>query len=179
MTKSPNPAHVASLRLLILALAALPFLAWMTLWEESSMSPAKAASGTSAIATFAGGCFWCMQPPYDGLEGVIKTTVGYTGGTKVDPTYEEVSSGTTGHAESVQVVYDPAKVTYERLVEIFWHNIDPLTKNAQFCDHGTQYRTAIFYHDDEQKRLAEATKAKIEASGVLKGPIVTQIVAAG
>jgi peptide-methionine (S)-S-oxide reductase len=120
-----------------------------------------------------------MQPPYDELEGVLKTTVGYTGGTKADPTYEEVSSGTTGHAEAVEVTYDPTKVTYEKLLDVFWHNIDPLTKNAQFCDHGTQYRTAIFYHDDDQRRLAETSKAKLEASGVLKGPIVTQIAKAG
>jgi peptide-methionine (S)-S-oxide reductase len=177
MSTSQRPRRASSL-LMVLALAAIPLLAWL-MRPGDSMPPAKAASGNSAIATFAGGCFWCMQPPYDALEGVIKTTAGYTGGTKTDPTYEEVSSGTTGHAEAVEVVYDPAKVTYEKLLDVFWHNIDPLTKNAQFCDHGTQYRTAIFYHGDEQKQAAEASKAKIEASGVLKGPIVTQIVAAG
>jgi peptide-methionine (S)-S-oxide reductase len=159
-------------------LAAAGLFAWLCAAAMTAAPPARAADG-SAIATFAGGCFWCMQPPYDGLEGVIKTTVGYTGGTKANPSYEEVSSGSTGHAESVEVVYDPAKVSYAKLLDIFWHNIDPLTKNAQFCDHGTQYRTAIFYHDEEQKEAAEASKAKIEASGELKGPIVTQIVAAG
>ena len=97
----------------------------------------KTNSGQSlATATFAGGCFWCMEPPYDKLDGVISTTSGYTGGRKKNPTYEEVSAGTTGHAEAVQVVYDPTKVSYEKLLEVFWHNIDPFTPNAQFCDHG-------------------------------------------
>jgi peptide-methionine (S)-S-oxide reductase len=159
-------------------LAAAALFAWICVGAVTMASTAGVAGGT-AVATFAGGCFWCMQPPYDRLEGVIKTTVGYTGGTKVNPSYEEVSSGSTGHAESVQVVYDPAKVNYDKLLDVFWHNVDPLTKDAQFCDHGTQYRTAIFYSDDGQRKLAEASRAKIEASGVLKGPIVTQILAAG
>jgi peptide-methionine (S)-S-oxide reductase len=178
MTGSQPRAKVPHLGLLLFAAAAVTLAAWFAR-PGDTMPPAKAASGDTAIATFAGGCFWCMQPPFDGLAGVVKTTAGYTGGTKVEPTYEEVSGGTTGHAEAVEVVYDPAKVTYDELLNIFWHNIDPLTKNAQFCDHGTQYRTAIFYHGDEQKRAAEASKAKLEASGVLKGPIVTQIVPAG
>src|SRR5215470_17858993 len=97
----------------------------------------------SAKATFAGGCFWCMEPPFDKLDGVVKTTSGYTGGLKPRPTYQEVSAGGTGHAESVEVLYDPAKVSYEKLLDTFWHNVDPLTKDAQFCDHGDQYRTAI------------------------------------
>jgi peptide-methionine (S)-S-oxide reductase len=112
-------------------------------------------------AAFAGGCFWCMQPPFENLEGVISTTVGYTGGFKVNPSYEEVSAGGTGHAESIQVVYDPAKISYEKLLDVFWKNIDPTVKDQQFCDHGNQYRSAIFYHDDEQKQLAEASKQKI------------------
>lgn len=130
-------------------------------------------------AVFAGGCFWCMQHPFDELEGVISTTAGYTGGTRQKPTYEEVSSGGTGHAESVRVVFDPAKVTYQRLLEVFWHNIDPLVRDRQFCDVGNQYRSAIFYRDEEQRTLAEASKAALEASGRLKAPILTQIVAAG
>ena len=129
-------------------------------------------------AIFAGGCFWCMEHPFDEIDGVISVTSGYTGGTKANPTYEEVSSGTTGHAESVQVVYDPAKVSYQKLVDVFWHNIDPLAVNAQFCDHGTQYRSAIFYQDDEQKRIAEASKEALAKSGRFDKPIVTQIVAA-
>ena len=129
-------------------------------------------------AIFAGGCFWCMEHPFDELDGVISVTSGYAGGTKANPTYEEVSSGRTGHAESVEVVFDPAKVSYQKLVDVFWHNIDPLTANAQFCDHGTQYRSAIFYLDDEQKRIAEASKEALAKSGRFDKPIVTQIVAA-
>jgi len=145
-----------------------------------SMS-ASAATATSghAIATFAGGCFWCMEPPFDELDGVISTTSGYTGGRKQNPTYEEVSTGTTGHTEAVQVVYDPTRVTYERLLEVFWRNIDPVTANAQFCDHGTQYRSGIFTHDPTQRRLADESKRALEASGRFKAPIVTEIVAAG
>jgi len=130
-------------------------------------------------ATFAGGCFWCMEGPFDKLEGVVSTTSGYTGGGKKNPTYAEVSAGGTGHAESVRVVYDPAKVSYERLLEVFWHNIDPLARERQFCDSGNQYRSAIFYHDEAQHRAAAASKSVLEASGRLKGPIATQIVPAG
>jgi peptide-methionine (S)-S-oxide reductase len=129
-----------------------------------------------ATATFAGGCFWCMEPPFDRTPGVVSTTAGYTGGRKPKPTYEEVSAGGTGHAESVQVVYDPARVSYSKLLDVFWHNVDPLTPDAQFCDHGNQYRTAIFYHDDEQRRLAEASKAAL--AGRFDRPVVTQIVPA-
>jgi len=132
-----------------------------------------------AVATFAGGCFWCMEPPYDKLPGVVATISGYTGGRKVNPTYEEVSSGSTGHAESVTVVYDPKKVTYEKLLDVFWHNIDPTVKDRQFCDGGNQYRTAIFYHDEAQRKAAEASKAALEKSKPFKEPIVTEIVMAG
>jgi len=114
-----------------------------------------------AVATFAGGCFWCMEPPYDALPGVISTTSGYMGGTQKNPSYEEVSSGTTGHAEVVQVVYDPKRVTYEKLLEVFWKNVDPTVRDRQFCDIGSQYRTTIFYHTDEQRRLAELSKAML------------------
>jgi peptide-methionine (S)-S-oxide reductase len=129
-----------------------------------------------AKATFAGGCFWCMEGPFDKLEGVVSTTSGYTGGQKKNPTYEEVSAGGTGHAESVEIVYDPAKVSYEKLLDVYWHNIDPLTKDRQFCDAGTQYRSAIFYHDETQKRLAEASRAEVQKR--FKQPIATQIVPA-
>jgi peptide-methionine (S)-S-oxide reductase len=128
-----------------------------------------------AVATFAGGCFWCMEPPFDKLPGVTATISGYTGGRKVDPTYEEVSSGATGHAEAVQVIYDPKKVSYEKLLEVFWVNIDPTVKDQQFCDHGNQYRTGIFYHDDAQRRAAEASRAAVEKSKPFKEPIVTPI----
>jgi peptide-methionine (S)-S-oxide reductase len=129
-------------------------------------------------ATFAGGCFWCMEPPFDELPGVISTTSGYTGGQTKNPTYEQVSAGITGHAESVEVMFDPAKITYARLLEVFWKNIDPITANRQFCDSGTQYRAGIYYHTEEQKRLAEASKKALEDSGRFKQPIVTEIVAA-
>ena len=128
-----------------------------------------------AVATFAGGCFWCMEPPYDKLPGVTATISGYTGGRKVNPTYEEVGSGLTGHTEAVQVVYDPAKVTYEKLLEVFWVNIDPTVKDRQFCDGGSQYRTGIFFHDEAQRKAAEASKAAIEKSKPFKEPIVTPI----
>ena len=145
----------------------------------ATVAAAAATASGNAVATFAGGCFWCMEPPYDELDGVISTTSGYTGGRKQNPTYEEVSTGTTGHTEAVQVVFDPKRISYARLLEVFWRNIDPLTANAQFCDHGTQYRSGIFYHDAEQRRLAEDSKRALEASGRFKGPIVTEIVAAG
>ena len=132
-----------------------------------------------AVATFAGGCFWCMEPPYDKLPGVDATISGYTGGQTVNPTYAQVSSGTTGHAEAVQVIYDPAKVSYEKLLEVFWVNVDPTVKDRQFCDTGNQYRTAIFYRDEAQRKAAEASKAAIEKSKPFKEPIVTPIVMAG
>jgi peptide-methionine (S)-S-oxide reductase len=142
-------------------------------------SAAAQAPAQTAVATFAGGCFWCMEPPYDKLPGVISTTSGYMGGTVKNPTYEHVSSGRTGHTEVVQVVYDPAKVSYEKLLEVFWRNIDPTVKDRQFCDIGSQYRTGIFYHSDEQKRLAEASKGQVEKTKPFKQPIVTPVQAAG
>lgn len=130
-------------------------------------------------ATFGGGCFWCMESPFDHFDGVTSTTAGYTGGTTVNPNYEEVSSGTTGHAEAVQVLYDPQKVSYEELLDAFWKNIDPTTRNQQFADTGTQYRTAIFYHDEEQKQAALASKRALEHSGRFGKTLVTEIVPAG
>jgi peptide-methionine (S)-S-oxide reductase len=131
----------------------------------------------SAVATFAGGCFWCVEADFDKVDGVISTTSGYTGGRTANPTYEQVSHGGTGHAESVEIVYDPAKVSYKKLLDVFWHNIDPLAKDRQFCDHGDQYRSAIFYHDEEQRALAEASKAEVEKR--FEQPVATQIVPAG
>jgi peptide-methionine (S)-S-oxide reductase len=130
-----------------------------------------------AVATFAGGCFWCMEPPFDELPGVVSTTSGYTGGSKVNPTYEQVSSGKTGHAEAMQVRYDPTRISYEKLLDVFWRNIDPLTANRQFCDRGPQYRSAIFYHDEEQRRLAQSSKQALD--GRFGEPIVTEIEPAG
>ncbi|MDA2920052.1 peptide-methionine (S)-S-oxide reductase MsrA [Desulfobacterota bacterium AH_259_B03_O07] len=129
-------------------------------------------------ATFAGGCFWCMQPPFDKLEGVISTTVGYTGGPEKSPTYKEVSYGKTGHAESIEVMYDPTQVSYEELLDVFWMNINPTDPDGQFVDRGKQYRTGIFYHDEEQKKLAEASKETLEKSGRYDKPIVTEIIPA-
>ncbi|MCP4401574.1 MAG: peptide-methionine (S)-S-oxide reductase MsrA [bacterium] len=127
-----------------------------------------------AKATFAGGCFWCMEPPFDKLEGVYSTTSGYTGGHKDNPTYKEVSAGETGHTETVEVLYDPEKISYEKLLEVFWVNIDPTVKDRQFCDPGSQYRTAIFYHDEEQKDLAEASKKPVvEKFGTVHTEIVS------
>ena len=129
-------------------------------------------------ATFAGGCFWCMEPPFEKLEGVQSVRAGYTGGTAKNPTYEQVSSGSTGHAEAIEVVYDPSEVSYEQLLEVFWMNIDPTTPNRQFADHGSQYRSAIFYHTEEQKRLAEGSKDALARSGKFTAPIATEIVPA-
>ena len=126
-------------------------------------------------ATFAGGCFWCMEPPFEKLKGVQEVLTGYTGGQKENPTYKEVSAGGTGHAESVQVLYDPLQVTYEQLLDVFWRNIDPTDPEGQFVDKGTQYRSAIFYHNDGQKRLAEESKRKLEASGRFNKPAITEI----
>ena len=143
-----------------------------------AQAPAAKVTNT-AKATFAGGCFWCMEAPYDKLPGVLSTTSGYIGGQVKNPTYEQVSSGRTGHTEAVQVEYDASKVSYEKLLEVFWANIDPTVKNAQFCDHGTQYRTGVFYHGDDQRKLAEASKVALQKSKPFKADIVTEITLAG
>ena len=132
-----------------------------------------------AVATFAGGCFWCMEPPYDAIEGVVSTISGFMGGTTANPTYQQVTAGGTGHIEVVQIVYDPQKVTYERLLEIYWRNVDPYDAGGQFCDRGEAYTTAIFAHTPEQKQQADAAKAKLAASGPLKQPIATVVRDAG
>ncbi|MBX3495451.1 MAG: peptide-methionine (S)-S-oxide reductase MsrA [Parvibaculum sp.] len=139
---------------------------------------APAAAAEEARAIFAGGCFWCMEPPYDKLDGVIRTTSGYSGGEKPNPTYKEVSSGRSGHIEVVEIVYDPAVVSYEKLLHVFWRNIDPVRANAQFCDVGPQYRSAIFYGNESERERAEASKAELEASGRLHLPIATEILEA-
>ena len=162
-------------RVLVRWLALGAWFAWAAL-----AAPLQAGAATpTETATFAGGCFWCMETPFEELPGVVSTTVGYTGGKTKNPTYEEVSAGGTGHAEAVQIVFDPQKVSYTKLLDVFWRNVDPLTPNAQFCDHGDQYRSAIFYHGDAQKQAAEASKRALELSGKFSQPIVTQIVAAG
>lgn len=128
-----------------------------------------------AKAYFAGGCFWCMEEAFEAVEGVTGVVSGYMGGTVPHPTYELVSAGQTGHAESVEVSYDPAKVNYQELLDVFWRNVDPITPNAQFCDQGSQYRSAVFYRTEEERRLAEASKVAIEQSKRFSRPIVTQI----
>lgn len=167
----------------MLPLRLLPLLAALgaatvTATTTVPVTPLSAPSASPRVdtATFAGGCFWSMERPFDNTTGVISTTVGYTGGTLSNPRYSDVGSRSTGHAESVEVHYDPAKVTYDRLLYIYWHNIDPVTRDAQFCDHGNEYRTVIFYRNDSQKRAAEASKALLQKSGLFKSPIVTQIV---
>lgn len=132
--------------------------------------------GQTEIATFAGGCFWCMQPPFDKTPGVISTTVGYTGGRIKNPSYQQVSSGSTGHLESIQVEYNPAIISYEKLLDVFWHNIDPLDATGQFCDKGNQYRSVIFYHNPTQQQQATASKETI--SKQLGQSIATEIVPA-
>ena len=131
------------------------------------------------IATFAGGCFWCMEPPFDKLDGVVSTVSGYMGGEELNPTYKEVSAGRTGHAETVQITFDASKVTYRKLLEVFWMQIDPTTPDRQFVDVGRQYRSAIFYQNEEQRRLAEESRKEMENSGRFGAPIVTEIVPAG
>src|SRR5213078_3804776 len=155
----------------VIALSALLLLALFAPAAGQGSEP------RTAVATFAGGCFWCVEADFDKVAGVISTTSGYTGGRIANPGYEQVSQGGTGHAEAVEIVYDPAKVTYQKLLDVFWHNIDPFVKNRQFCDHGDQYRTAIFYHDEKQRSLAGASKAALAAS--FKQPIETEIAAAG
>ena len=142
------------------------------------VSAAVQAQGNLATATFAGGCFWCMEEAFEKVPGVVSAVSGYTDGRTKNPSYEMVSSGTTGHAEAVEVKFDPSKVSYEKLLDAFWLNHDPTTLEGQFCDHGPQYRPSIFWHDEEQKRLAEASRAKYEKLKTFKQPIVTPIVKA-
>ncbi|HEX5758634.1 MAG TPA: peptide-methionine (S)-S-oxide reductase MsrA [Thermoanaerobaculia bacterium] len=165
---------------LLPALLALAFLAAAPPAEPPPPAgkPQPVAARKLAKATFAGGCFWCMEPPFDELPGVVATISGYTGGRQKNPTYEGVSSGGTGHAEAVEVRYDPAKVSYAKLLEVFWKNVDPTVEDRQFCDVGEQYRTAIFYHGEEQRRLADESKRKLEATR-FRGGVRTEIVAAG
>jgi peptide-methionine (S)-S-oxide reductase len=162
---------------ILLAVGALTVVGFWSYAEEPV--GADGSANSIALATFAGGCFWCMEPPYDKLDGVLATTSGYIGGHQDNPTYREVSAGNTGHAEAVEVRYDPNKVSYAELLDVFWRNVDPTTPDQQFCDHGNQYRTGIFYHDEGQRRAAEASKARLEADKPFAAPIVTEISAAG
>lgn len=151
--------------------ALLPFLLGLSLAAE--------ADTKYELATFAGGCFWCMEPPFEKLTGVIEVNAGYTGGTKENPTYEEVCSGRTGHFEAVQVKFDPSKINYDKLLEVFWEQIDPTDDGGQFADRGSQYKTAIFYHNEEQKKIAEKSRDALGKSGKYDRPIATAIKMAG
>jgi peptide-methionine (S)-S-oxide reductase len=150
----------------------------LVIWLAASGLALADPPPSRETAVFAGGCFWCEETAFVGLPGVFSVVSGYTGGQKKNPTYEEVSSGSTGHAESVEVTYDPSKISYEKLLEVFWHNVDPTQANGQFCDHGTQYRSAIFYKDEAQRKAAEESKRRLEEMPRFKGNIVTQIVPA-
>ena len=165
---------MAILRRLIFCSLSLLACAAAAVWPSSG----SLSAATTAKAYFAGGCFWCMEEAFEKVDGVLTVVSGYMGGTVPNPSYEEVSAGRTGHAESVEVTYDPSKVTYQKLLDAFWRNVDPLTPNAQFCDHGSQYRSAIFYSTDEEKRLSEDSKRAIEQSKRFPQPIVTQLVQA-
>ena len=147
--------------------------------NDSMKKTTEPATGKFEKATFAGGCFWCMEAPFDKLSGVVSVTSGYTGGNMKNPTYKQVSAGGTGHAEAVQVVYDPTRIGYTKLLDVFWHNTDPTVVDRQFCDVGSQYRTGIFYHSEEQRLLALKSKEALENSKPFKGPIVTEVTEAG
>ena len=162
------------------AVVALAVAAGVANSQNPAVTATQAASiAGTAKATFAGGCFWCVEADFDKVPGVISTTSGYIGGTAANPTYEQVSAKTTGHAEAVEIVFDPAKVSYAQLLEKYWRTIDPTTKDRQFCDAGTPYRTAIFTHGPEQAAAAQASKAALEKTKPFKAPIVTTIEAAG
>jgi methionine-S-sulfoxide reductase len=156
----------------------LGFIIWGhmgTAFAEENLGSIGKGAKSLKKAVFAGGCFWCMEPPFDQLKGVVSTAAGYTDGSIKNPTYEQVSSGSSGHAEAIEIVYDSSQVDYSKLLEVFWMNIDPTATNRQFADVGTQYRTAIYYNDDEEKKLAIASKGQLERSGKYDKPIVTQI----
>jgi len=147
--------------------------------NDTMMKPTEKTAGILEKATFAGGCFWCMEAPFDKLPGVVSVTSGYTGGKMKNPTYKQVSAGGTGHAEAVQIVYDPTRIGYSKLLDVFWHNTDPTVTDRQFCDIGAQYRTGIFYHGEEQRLLALKSKEALGKTKPFKEPIVTEVTMAG
>ena len=186
MTTMKNTSRSASTWLHRIAMAfALVAVGWAVLAQTGAHKPAAASALSAPVpagmarATFAGGCFWCVESDFDKVPGVVSTTSGYTGGQVENPTYEQVSAKHTGHAESVEVIFDPKKVSYEQLLAHYWHTIDPTTRDRQFCDGGSPYRTAIFTHGEEQMRAALASRAALEKTKPFKEPIVTEIVAAG
>ncbi|MPZ56280.1 MAG: peptide-methionine (S)-S-oxide reductase MsrA [Rhizobiales bacterium] len=157
----------------IALVVALPYAATQLRAQTEAAKPPAAGL---AVATFAGGCFWCMEPPYDKTDGVVSTTSGYIGGRTPNPSYEQIGSGGTGHTEGVQVVYDPKKVSYGKLLDVYWRNVDPFDGRGQFCDKGSQYRPEIFAHNEEQKKLAAASKAAVEQR--LKRPVAVKVTSA-
>jgi len=168
-----------SARIALGALIAAGAAALLIAAESPETPVAAPPPAARAVAIFAGGCFWCMEPPFDRLPGVLETTSGYTGGSVANPSYEQVSSGSTGHRESVQVEYDPARVSYAQLLDVFWHNVDPTDAGGQFCDRGPQYTTAIWTSGEDQQALAEEARQTLETSHQLKHPVVTAIRPAG
>ncbi len=169
-------AHMKRLLIPVVVLFVFGMFGWLNAQENGTKGKTEMISDDNyEVATFAGGCFWCMQPPFDALDGVVRTTVGYTGGNEKDPTYKQVSYGKTGHAESIEIVYDPSKVTYDQLLDVYWMNIDPTDSGGQFVDRGKQYRPAIFYDNEAQRKAAEASKKKLEESGRFDKPIVVEI----
>ena len=161
-------------RFIASALGALVLFAFAAAAQTQPSEPGQKLE----VATFASGCFWCTESDFDKVKGVAETTSGYMGGTTANPTYRQVSAGGTGHAEVMQLKYDPSQVSYKDLLDVYWHNVDPLDGTGQFCDRGDQYRPAIFYHSEEQKRLAEESKAALEKSGRFGQPIAVEITAA-
>lgn len=159
-----------------LSVVGLSLAAVVLLLSAAPAEKKNVKTGKYEIATLAGGCFWCVEHAFDEVDGVIETVSGYTGGTAPNPTYKQVSGGGTGHYEAVQVTFDPIRMTYTQLLDVFWRNVDPVDPTGQFCDKGLQYRSAIFFHDAAQKKAANESKATLEKSGVLPGPIVTEIV---
>ena len=183
MTRTPRALRGLTAASLLLASWALTATAATsgTSTPKPAAKPAAAPAAKAArteVATFAMGCFWCGESQIEGLPGVKSVVSGYTGGIVDHPTYEQVGSGRTGHYEAVQITFDPSVVTYAKLLDLFWHGIDPTQADGQFCDHGPQYRSAVFTHDAAQKKQAEDSRRALEASKVLKKPIVTQILAA-
>ena len=161
--------------ILVLVVGLLPSL----ISAQQTDDNVKTAAGQNKTAIFAGGCFWCVEADFDKVSGVIKTISGYIGGRKNNPTYRQVSAGGTGYTEAVQITYDPTKVSYNQLLDVFWYSIDPTTRDSQFCDHGSQYRTGIFYLNAQQQKLAQASKMALMKTKPFKAPIVTEITKAG
>ena len=184
-----RPPQVASRTRLRALLGVTAVVIGVAINLASCVSAAEPAEDSRAVgaapppgleeAIFAGGCFWCMEPPYDHLDGVVSTTSGYTGGKEAHPTYEQVSAGSTGHTEAVSVIYDPKKVSYEKLLSVYWVNVDPTVKDRQFCDSGSQYRPEIFYRDEAQKSSAEKSKAEVSRTKTFAEPIVVAVTSAG